>query len=399
MASIIDFNILSIIVFIIALALIVYRDRKKFKRESIVLLRRTQRGKDFVIRLGTGAPRFWKVFGNIGIIVGFIASFVIIILLFQTLYVSVQGILEGRPAPPGAGIVLPSASTTPQFLPGFFLVPFWYWIISIALLVVLHEGLHGVFSAREQVRIKSLGVGLLAVIPLAFVEPDEKQLKKKGLMPQMRVFAAGSFINILMAFFVAWALLPAMNSFYTQGGVAVLPITGFPAHEANLSGIIIQINDNPVNNVSQLTEALKGLKPGDTVTLKARVFDSEGNEQVKDFSLKAVRRPEGIAGESSGFIGIQYDPNTQAFLEVRDEFSFFAPAVQFTTGLLVFIFILNLGIGLFNLLPLGPLDGGRMWLALLQRFAPKKANRILKGLTWLSILLVLAVLLIQFVRL
>ena len=41
-------------------------------------------------------------------------------------------------------------------------------------------------------------------------------------------------------------------------------------------------------------------------------------------------------------------------------------------GLLVWIYLLNLGIGLFNLLPLGPLDGGRMYLIALQRFMKKE---------------------------
>jgi membrane-associated protease RseP (regulator of RpoE activity) len=398
MSSHIDYNLLSIVVFILVLAAVVYRDRRKFRRESVVLLRRTQRGKDFVIALGTRFPRFWKAFGTAGVVIGFAASVFMIILLFQSLFQGVERVLAGQPALPGAGIVLPSASTTPAFLPGVFLVPFWFWIISIAVLVVFHEGFHGVFAARENVRIKSLGVGLLAVIPLAFVEPDEKQLQKKPVLSQMRVFAAGSFINIIMAFFVALVVLPAIATLYTQAGVAVQPIEGYPAAAVNLSGVITGINGHEVRNVTDLNQALAGVRPGDAVTVRARVF-TDGEEEAKTFSLVAVQRPPDIAGNTTGFIGITYSPAVPAFLEVKSALAAYAPAIQFVNGLFVFIFILNLGIGLFNLLPLGPLDGGRMWEILLKRVSPKKARPIMKGLTWMSILLILAVLLIQFVRL
>ncbi len=399
MATQIDFNLLSIVIFIIILAAVVYRDRKKFKRESIVLLRRTQRGKEFIIKVGTRFPRFWKAAGNIGVAVGFVASVVMIILLGQSLLQGVERVLAGQPAPPGAGLVLPTASTTPSFVPGFLFVPFWYWIISIALLVVFHEGFHGIFAAREKVKIKSLGVGLLAVIPLAFVEPDEKQLQKKPVMSQLRVFAAGSFINLVIAFFVAWAVLPAVNTLYTQAGVAVAPIEGYPAAEQNLSGVITEVNGQSVKNVTELTQALSTVKEGDRLRIKARIFDQSGNEETKTFTLVAVKRPADVPGNTTGFIGIQYNPAVPAFFEVKNELSFYAPAIQFITGLFIFIFILNLGIGLFNLLPLGPLDGGRMWNIVLKKYAPKNGKKIFKGLTWLSILLVLAVLLIQFVKL
>ena len=46
-------------------------------------------------------------------------------------------------------------------------------------------------------------------------------------------------------------------------------------------------------------------------------------------------------------------------------------------GLFIILVILNLGIGLFNLVPIGPLDGGRMLQLPLQRFFGKeKGNKV-----------------------
>ena len=48
-----DLYLVSVLIFAAILALWVYRDRKKFKRESIFLLRRTNRGKALLVKIGT----------------------------------------------------------------------------------------------------------------------------------------------------------------------------------------------------------------------------------------------------------------------------------------------------------------------------------------------------------
>ena len=47
-------------------------------------------------------------------------------------------------------------------------------------------------------------------------------------------------------------------------------------------------------------------------------------------------------------------------------------AVFWLIGLFAWLFILNVGIGLFNLLPLGPIDGGRMLQTALLVYLPKE---------------------------
>jgi len=56
------------------------------------------------------------------------------------------------------------------------------------VVVVVHEGcMHN--SAAQRIKIKTSD-GFFRVLPLAFVEPDEKQLGKRPLWQQLRVFAA-----------------------------------------------------------------------------------------------------------------------------------------------------------------------------------------------------------------
>ena len=185
-----DLYILSILVFIILVAVYVVIDRKNFKREFIVLLRRTQKGKKTVEKLGSSFPRFWKGVGYVGVAAGFYASVFVFITLAQNL---VRIAAVGGPS--GLSLVLPSPFKTVSTAPGVLAVPFWYWIIAIGLLVVVHEGMHGILSAAHKIKIKSLGWGLFLIIPLAFVEPDEKQLQKRKAMTQMHIFAVGSLAN------------------------------------------------------------------------------------------------------------------------------------------------------------------------------------------------------------
>ena len=52
-------------------------------------------------------------------------------------------------------------------------------------------------------------------------------------------------------------------------------------------------------------------------------------------------------------------------------------ALIWVYGLFVILVVLNFGIGLFNLVPIGPLDGGRMLQLVLHRiFNKEKGNKV-----------------------
>lgn len=317
--------------------------------------------------------------------------------LVQVLMVNIGRILAGAEPVQALGLVLPTASTTGSLTSGLFLVPFWYWIISIAVLVVFHEGMHGVLCAREKVPIKSLGLGLLAVIPLAFVEPDENRLKKKGTAQQMRVFAVGSFANFIIAglCFVVFAF--AFSGFFTAGGVIVSGVVeGTPAYQANLTGAIFQIGSQQVNDVDDLRSALNGISPGDTVAIRTKVLEDDTYVE-KSYTLTAIQDPN--ANVTKSFIGITFSPEPaqSTFAEIKAEFSQYSGLIIFFNGLFLFMFIINLGVGLVNMLPLGPLDGGRMWDVALKRVSPGGYKRIMNGLGFFVLAVIVLTLVSQFV--
>ncbi len=372
-----DFYTLSVIVFAIVLAGLFWKDRRNVERQSIVFLRKTQRGRRFITNLGKRFPRFWLATGTLAVAVGFFMSLYILYFLAD---LALTNITAEQPVP-GLALVLPSPSAETVSVPGIIGVPFWYWIISIALLVLVHEGLHGVMAARERVRIKSLGWGALFVIPLAFVEPDEKQLSRKPALSQLRVFASGSFANFLLALLSFGLLYLLSTSAFVPAGIAYRGvIEGYPAADANLTGVIISINNHTIATVDDFREALSEIGPGETITIHTMVFEN-GSQRNLTFSLVTAPAPD---NSSRGFIGIA---RLSQYMEMKHEYRNYAGLLNFLGGLLFFLFIINFGVGAANLMPLGPLDGGRMWSIALKKIAPRHHKPLFRAISAATLLL------------
>ncbi len=385
-----DPYIISVLVFVVLLAIYIYKDRKKFERQSIVLLRRTTKGRSFIIKLAERSPRLWKHLGTAGVFIGFAASIFVV-------YQLIENLIKAASVPGRAGLALliPSPTATAVTGPGFLAVPFWYWIIAIGLLVVVHEGLHGVMSVAGKVKIKSLGWGLLAVIPLAFVEPDEKALQKKGFLVQQRVFAAGSLANFILAFvsliIVSFGFLWA----YGASGVGFqAQIKDSPAAAVNLTGVIVAIDNSEIKNTDDLGKVLAEKGPNKEIEIKTKMISGNRIEE-KIYKLKTVQEPNSTSKEGTalqppsnkGFIGIGKVSDAKIIKEGLLPYS--AP-ILFFQGLFFFLFIINLGVGMANMLPIKPLDGGRMWEIVFKKVSKKRHKKILNIVGWFTFLLIIA---------
>jgi len=316
--------------------------------------------------------------------VGFLGMALITFELVRGLYM----LVTLPEAPAGVGIVQPFF----EGAPGTVFVPFFYFIISIFIIATIHEFSHGVMARVWNIKVKSsgfafLGIGL-PVIPAAFVEPEEKTLQKRPAIQQLSVFAAGPVSNIVLALVVLFlmvATVPGLtNAMFTQEGVEVASfIDGnvtYPAEKSNLDigEVITHINGERVSNYTTFNATLAKYLPNATVNV------------TTDKAVHAITLTK-KADRKNGFLGV----NVKAHLETRPEFvatygSLIPEFTKWTFGLLSWLFILNLGIGLFNLVPIGPIDGGRMLhTALLCYFEKPKAERIWKN-TSSFVLMILA---------
>lgn len=354
----VDGQLIGAIGFLILLTVFLYVKRKQIEIQKIAFpilyfaMMRTSLGLKLMDKLAKRWPRFWNWFGIIGVIVGFIGMVGIAFLLIQNLW----KIIFVPSIAPGVGLVLPFK------VKGAFYVPFFYWILSIFIIAVVHEFAHGVMARVHNMKVKSSGFAFLGVIlpivPAAFVEPDEKELVKRPHKHQLAVFAAGAFTNIILAAFVLLLSVvligPAVNSVAELDGVKVVDYTPGSKYPAELAGIpiddrILSIDGSSTQSVDNLTSVLKERKPGDAVVIETN---------SSNYTVNLVAHPE---NETRAYLGASLTQSSRIKPDFEAKYGSFIPAaVLWIAGLFYWLYVLNLGIGLFNLAPLGPIDGGRM---------------------------------------
>lgn len=371
-----DFQTVAAIAFVIILTIFVYLKRKRLETKQLIpyflyfSMYRTKWGLKLMDSIGKKHSKLMSYAGYLGILIGFLGMALISYGLINNIYV-----LFTKPeAQPGVGLVLPFKAK------GVFFVPFFYWIIAIFVIAVVHEFAHGVIARAHNLKVKSSGFAFLGlivpIIPAAFVEPDEKELRKRPHKQQLSVFAAGPFSNIIFAFlFLAIASLviaPLANAIIEPNGVKVTDYVKekgpYPAEKAGIKiGELIQKVDNvPTPYVTNLSSVLKTKKPNDVVSIKT------------DRSVYEIRLAKNPENSSMAYLGAYLEQSTKINDDAKARFGELLPnALIWIYGLFVILVVLNFGIGLFNLVPIGPLDGGRMLQLVLHKiFDEKKGNKI-----------------------
>lgn len=308
-----------------------------------LLMWKTKRLRGFINKLANISPKFWRWFMNVGIFISFGAMIVMTYLLLSSL----STVFET----PSVSLVIPGVE-----IPGSpIYIPFAYGIVALATVLIVHEFSHGILARVEKINIKSIGLLLFAVLPGAFVEPDEEDMKKAEKTSRMRVYAAGSIANISL-FVVAFLITMSISSFvipetFHEDGIQIERVLeGTPAYDILQTGMIIEsLNGVNVTDGNAYSNALSTLKPGKTVN----VTTDRGN-----YSFVAGKNPN---NNSLGYMGVQAVKNYQINDNVANTYGNTLPWIWFSLlELFNWIAFLNLAIGLFNLLPMKPLDGGHL---------------------------------------
>ena len=205
----------AIVLFYLAIIIFLLLHRKRIDTQGkIILLYRTKWGLKWMEKCSQKWREWIILLGYLGVGVGFIGMAIISVILITNLY----NLIVHPAATSGVSLVLPGIN-----VPGLGVLPFWYWLISIFLIAVVHEFSHGIVARVHKVEVKNTGLVFLGPIIGAFVEPHEEKLRKQSDIAQYSVLAAGSFSNILLAI-VALVLL---NFVFTPLQQTMVEPTGF----------------------------------------------------------------------------------------------------------------------------------------------------------------------------
>ncbi len=268
----------------------------------------------------------------------------------------------------------PNTGSLSSQVPGFgpvipgFTVPLVAGVVTLAIILIVHEFSHGILARIAKVKIKQIGLLIFGLVPIgAFVEPDEKQVKKLDQIKQNRIFIAGVSANIFTAV-VAFVLLVLLTTYVLSNvlvNAAVISSTvpNSPAFNVIPAGAIVyQWNNHKINNISDVNAAGSQDKPFTNVSL----VTSKGNYTIK--------------ANSAGKIGV-YVSEEQALKSPApyDQFVYFIYVV------LVLSLAFNFFIGIVNLLPLPGLDG---WQIYSVRAGKKKKLLIAIGIFVLALFVI-----------
>jgi membrane-associated protease RseP (regulator of RpoE activity) len=169
-----------------------------------------------------------------------------------------------------------------------------------------------------------------------------------------------------------------------------------------LPDTILKINGQTIANLDTLGKELTKYSPEDKVNITVLQ-----NKEEKTYEITLGENPKtgnawlGVAflqTPRSGLIGKFYEYATF----FKEDFVYYksniGEAGTFIYNLIWWIMIINLLVGLFNMLPLGPLDGGRFWyLTILDITKSKKIAEKSFGFWTYFILLLFAALMVKWV--
>ena len=253
-----------------------------------------------------------------------------------------------------------------------------YFLLSIPIVLIMHEGAHGIVATLEKIKIKTGGFAVFIALFAGFVEPDEKEFDSAKKISRLRVIGAGATSNVIFAFALGALLLtnpifalilpePFLGWFYeAPDGVLIISIMeDSGAEKAGLQANDLIMGVNGVVIVSPFDFQKVDLKPGDTATITVQ----RDGQQIQ-LPVEIMPSPD---DPERGLIGI-----------IRDNAMSYKPVLNFiewnpqVSMFLLWLWMISFFIGIINMLPLPILDGGKFIYTIIEKHASeKKINAIM----------------------
>src|SRR6266568_841644 len=347
---------------IVGIGMLVKADKYGVNVKPYYLMLRTSVFNSWMQKLGGKFRRAWLTYFDIGAAMGLgLLAFIIFSLVLNALNLFHRSAQAG---PTLLIIPVPGVTISWEIFP--------YILISIAVLLIPHEAAHGIASVLDKVPIKSSGVFLAIFLPGGFVEIDEEDLSKRKARTKLRVFAGGSFTNV-----VSWFLV-------------VLLITNFalvisPLYDSKSSGLVA-VNGTTVNSVESLRNVLSPLSAGHHLLLT--INDAASNTQTT-YSIVTQPASDNRSRATIGIFTFPFYKPVASFLPVSLPYHFY--------NTLSWMSLILLGVALVNMLPMFPFDGDRYFDTILGILGMKNTKNVRTIASIVSLLLLGSNLILSFV--
>jgi len=254
-----------------------------------------------------------------------------------------------------------------------------FFLLCIPIVLVIHEGAHGIVASLEKIKIKTGGFVVFIALFAGFVEPDEEEFDKAKKISKLRVIGAGATANVIFAFALGALLLtnpifalvlpePLVEWFYDAPDgvlvISIIPDSG--AEKAGLQSGDLITAINGVIIITPLDFQKIDLKPGETVTVTV-----QRNGQQLQLPVEIMPSPD---DPDRGLVGIMRD-NALSYKPVYN-FIEWDPQVSM---FLLWLWMISFFIGIINMLPLPILDGGKFIYTIIEN---KASEQKINGIMW-----------------
>lgn len=364
-------------VVIIVIAKALKLEKYGFELKAYSLVYKNKSVNDVLIKILGRTKRGIRVFADISVIAGFLMmgfAFYFLLNNVSNYFVAQSNFSELTVLIPGVTLTSAPAIT--------------YFLLSIPIVLVIHEGAHGIVAALEKIKIKTGGFAVFIALFAGFVEPDEEEFDKAKKISKLRVIGAGATSNVMFAIVLGAIMLTnpifgmvlesiplfgeiILDTFYevSQGVLILSIIENSGAEQAGLlaNDVITTINDIPIHGPADFPI----LNPGEIASVSVL-----RDGQALEFGLEVMASPD---DPQRGLIGIMRD-NSIPYKPVMDFIDW--TSVDFNISMfLLWLWMISFFIGIINMLPLPILDGGKFIHTIVdKRFSDKSVNIVMWGI-------------------
>lgn len=305
-------------------------------------------------------------------------------------------------------------------------LPWTYGWIALVLTIIIHEAGHGIVARVYGVKVESTGLVLILGIPIgAFVNIEREELARTKLKQKSAILTAGPMNNMIVAglslgllYVVVSSLVPLPQPEDAQYGVEIMTVgDGSLASSIGLKrgDVIVDIQGNRIEHIEDLSRLLQ-LNLGNRVAITWK--DSSGQDLTKTVSIPDRVQPNtGILGVTitnvspdpemvlsryksafgSNPIAILLPPTMAegsvpySDLMASKYSSTLGSAFPIVANFLFWLWFINFNVGIFNALPIGPLDGGQLYNSFIERKIGAGSTRFRNASLILTLVMVLIV--------
>ncbi|WP_316506644.1 site-2 protease family protein [Nitrosopumilus sp.] len=350
-------------------------ESRGFSLTPYSLTYRNEQVQSVLTKILSKTKRGTRVFADVSVIAGFL-------MMGFVFWFLITNLPKFFIAPSEASQILP-------LIPGVTLVsvePLIFFLLSIPIVLVMHEGAHGIVATLEKIKIKTGGFAILIALFAGFVEPDEEEFNKAKKISKLRVIGAGATSNVIFSFVLGAILLtnpvfalvlsdPLFASILPESfvetfyelpeGVLVLDvIENSGAEKAGIQpmDVIMSINDIPTVSAASFPV----LNPGDLANVSVL-----RDGQVLEFELEVMPAED---NPERGLIGIMRDTG----IGYKPVLNFIEWNNPHLSMFLLWLWMISFFIGIINMLPLPILDGGKFIHSIIdKKFSEKGVNSIM----------------------